>query len=193
MRRHVEREADAAVAGQLAGAGDQLVAHQVVADERHPTLDQTAGRQPVEQVARAARAPRPPARRTAHRRRPIPTGRSSPACRPTRTAAATRSGWATVPASTVHVMPLVTASIAPSVADNSSSSPVWARVHRHRPAEDRLLRVDRVGDARVHQPIARQVLMGVHVAGCHQRLGVADHRARRGARPAARPTARRPR
>ena len=42
-------------------------------------------------------------------------------------------------------------------------------VHRHRPAEDRLLRVDRVGDARVHQPIARQVLMGVHVAGCHQR------------------------
>ena len=48
-------------------------------------------------------------------------------------------------------------------------------VHRHRPPEDRLLRVDRVGDARVHQPIARQVLVGVHVAGRHQRLGITDH------------------
>ena len=41
-------------------------------------------------------------------------------------AAATRSGWATVPASIVVVMPLPTASTSDSVAVSSSSSAVWA-------------------------------------------------------------------
>ena len=125
VRRDVEREADPAVAGQLARAGDQLVAHQVVPDERDPALDEAAGRQPVEQVAvpREHLGGRGAEGHVVDVPSPLPIVARIPTVA---TAAATRSGWATVPASTVHVTPLVTASIAPRVADSSSSSPVWA-------------------------------------------------------------------
>ena len=52
--------------------------------------------------------------------------------------AATRSGWATVPASIVVVMPLVTASTQASVADSSSSSAVCAACTGTAQREDRL-------------------------------------------------------
>ncbi len=174
VRRHVERQPHAAIAGQFARPHDERVAHQIVADERHPSFDQASWRQPVEQVGlprqhlvrrRAERhtvdIPSPLADRRPHADR-LDRGRHAVGMRH-----GARFDGARDAVGDRFDRPeggrqlVVVAGV--------------GRVHRHCPAEDRLPRVDRVRDARVHQPVARQVLMGVHVAGCHQRLGVADH------------------
>jgi hypothetical protein len=47
-RREVHRHADAALAGEVGGPREQLVAREVVADERHPSGDRSPARQRVE-------------------------------------------------------------------------------------------------------------------------------------------------
>ena len=174
VRRHVEREAHAATTRQFARPCHECVAHQVVADERDPSFDEAAGRQPVEQVGvpREHLVRRRAERHTVDIPSPL-TDRRPHADRRDRGRHAVgmrhgaRFDGARDAVGDRFDRPeggrqlVVVAGV--------------GRVHRHCPAEDRLPRVDRVGDARVHQPVARQVLMGVHVAGCHQRLGVADH------------------
>ena len=81
-RRDVEREPGAPAAGQLARAGDELVAHQVVADEGDPSLDQTAGREPVEQGGLAAASTSAAGAANGPSSTSQPHGRSCPASRP---------------------------------------------------------------------------------------------------------------
>ena len=84
------------------------------------------------------------------------------------TPAATRSGWATVPASITVVTPLRDASTAPQ---RRRQLVVVERfvgaVQRHRPLEDRRAGRQQVGDAAAHERIAGQVLVGVDHAGRH--------------------------
>jgi hypothetical protein len=90
--------------------------------------------------------------------------------------AATRAGWATVPASIVVVTPWVTASTQARVAESSSSSPVCGGVHGHGPGEDRLAGGEVVGDRRADQAIAGQVLVGVDEARGDDRARPAEGR-----------------
>ena len=71
-------------AGQLAGAGHQLVAHQVVADERHPCRRPGRRRAARRAAPPGGRAPRRPVRRTARPSTSQPHGRWCRACRPRR-------------------------------------------------------------------------------------------------------------
>ena len=105
---------------------DELVGHQVVADEGHPAG--RPGRRAGTGRARrpGAPAPRRRARRTDRPRRPNPTSRPCPACRPRPCRPRPAAGCATVPASIVVVTPWVTASTQARVADSSSSSAVCA-------------------------------------------------------------------
>ena len=145
----------------VAGRGHELVGHQVVTDERHPAVDPgwPAARSSTNALAVEHLVDRPGERRPSATSQP-----HEPSVPPTptrRSAASTRSGWATVPASTVNVIPLVTASTS---AERRRQLVVVAGVggvDRHRPLEDRVPGIDVVGDRRAHQPVAGEVLVGV--------------------------------
>ncbi len=178
VRRHVEREAGAALAGQLARADDQLVAHQVVADQRHPALHQAAGAAGRGRSRRRwrGRAPRRPEPAKGTSSTSQPHGPSVPASPTASTAlGTTRSGWATVPGldgarDAVGDAPRR----APRVADSSSSSPVWAACTGTAHPKIASSECDRVGDARAHEPITGQVLVGVDVARGDDAPGITE-------------------
>ena len=161
-------------AGQRAGPADELVGHQVVADERHPAVDQAAAAGTRRAPRPGAPAPRRPARRTGRPRRPSPTSRPCPACRPRPCRPRPASGWATVPASMVVVTPLVTASTQARVAESSSSSPVWAACTGTAQAKIASPGGQVVGDRRADQAVAGEVLVGVDEARRDDRARAAE-------------------
>ena len=172
--RDVEREPRPPPAGQLARAGDELVAHQVVPDQRHPRLDQPAGRKPVDE--RLGGGQHVAGRRGERSLADVPP---PPADRASRADRGERGGD---PVGMLDRPGLDRGRDA--VADRLDQRQRGAQlvvvggvggVHRHGPPEDALVAPDVVGDARAHEPVAGQVLVGVDVAGRRERVRTAEH------------------
>ena len=177
-RRDVERDARAALAGQLARRDDQIVGHQVVADQRHPAANaRVPGRQldhgslAIEHVAHRpgpgqARRVRSPGAERAADADPVvggedPLGMTDGArLDGERDAVADRIDERARGRQLVVVRPV-------------------GLVQRHRPREDRLTGLDRIRDRRPRQPVAGEVLVGVDQARDHDRPRTADPLARR--------------
>ena len=177
-RRDVEGETGAAVHGRAPTRrpGARRDIRSWPTSVTHPSTRVVAAQRPIESRA-GDRAPPRAAPRTGRRRRPNPTCRPRRASLRVRIAAATRSGCATVPASTMVVMPLVTCSTHDSVADSSSSSPVCCAWIGTAHVEDRLARCEIVGYRGADQPVAGEVLVRVDEA--RRDDGVARRRASR--------------
>ncbi len=159
-RREVEGEASAGVGGQLAGGDGELVGHQVVTDERHPsTHTRVVGRQcehlalPIEHRGDVT-----------GERKTIAVG--SPAAQRAADADPVEGSEDTVGVADRPRLDGERDAVGDGVDEGECRRQllvigVVSGVEGNRPVEDRLVRRDRVGDRRTGQPIASEVLMGV--------------------------------
>ena len=174
VRGHVEREPHVALAGEFAGACHQFVAHQIVTNQCDPALDEISGWQAVEQ-----------------RGMPFQHYFGGPTewhalCVPT--PLSDRGSHANVAHACSHAV-----GVGDGAGFDRGRNAVGycldrcergrqlvvvggvLAMDRHRPVVDRILRIDRIGDARMHQPVAGEVLMSVDITRGDQRRCVSDH------------------
>ena len=161
------------VGGELAGGHDQLVGHQVVADERHPAVDAGVARVEVERVALAVE-------HVGHRTRPRAVG-DVPAPRSERAADADAVERRQHPVGVGDGAGLdgERDAVGGGVDEGQRGRQLVVvgrvgGVDRHGPREDGVVRRDVVGDRRAHEAIAGEVLVGVDKARQHEVPGTAD-------------------
>ena len=172
--RDVKREDDALLAGERGRAGEQRIAHEAVADQRDRSSHQSiAGERidhralTIEDLVGGSRVrtgldiPSPRADRAPHADGPHGGGDAH--------GMGDRARFDDRRHAVRHLL---------ETGENRGQLVVvggMGGMDGHRPAEDRLTRAQIIGDRAAYEPVAGEVLVGVHEPRCDDRGGVAEH------------------